>query len=105
MADTPIKVHHIRIDTSRFNYDQLVEAVSYLIKTDDKTLVHCLHGSDRTGTVVAGYRIAAQGWSKEKAIDEFVNGGFGYHSFWFPDLPKLLDSLDVEKFKADVGVK
>jgi len=103
LADTPIKVHHIRIDTSRFNYDQLVEAVSYLIKTDDKTLVHCLHGSDRTGTVVAGYRIAAQGWSKEKAIDEFVNGGFGYHSFWFPDLPKLLDSLDVEKFKADVG--
>ncbi len=105
LGDTPIQRHHIPIDTSRFNYEQLVAAVSYLIKTDDKTLVHCLHGSDRTGTVVAGYRIAAQGWSKAKAIDEFVNGGFGYHSFWFPDLPKLLNSLDVEKFKADVGVQ
>ncbi len=29
-------------------------------------LVHCLHGSDRTGTMVAIYRIAYEGWSKRK---------------------------------------
>jgi len=97
-----IKRYHIPINTSKMTYQQLVKAVSYLIKTDGKTLVHCLHGSDRTGTVIAGYRIGVQGWSKEKAIDEFVNGGFGYHSFWFPNLPKLLESLDVEKFKKDI---
>jgi protein tyrosine/serine phosphatase len=100
-----IKSHHIRVNTSEMSYDQLVEAVSYLVQTDDKTLVHCLHGSDRTGTVIAAYRIGVQGWSKEKAIDEFVNGGFGYHSFWFPNLPRLLESIDVEQFRKDIGVR
>ena len=97
-----IKTYNIGINASRMTYEQLVEAVAYLKNTDAKTLVHCRHGSDRTGTVVAGYRIAIQNWSKEKAIDEFINGGFGYHSFWFANLPSLLKSLDVEKFKKDI---
>ena len=97
-----IKTHDIGINASRMTYKQLVEAVAYLKSTDAKTLVHCRHGSDRTGTVVAGYRIAVQNWSKEKAIDEFINGGFGYHAFWFPNLPTLLRSIDVQKFKQDV---
>jgi len=103
LANTPIKNYHIKINTSKMTYEQLVKAVSYLAHTDAKTLVHCLHGSDRTGTVIAGYRIAVQGWSKEKAIDEFVNGGFGYHAFLFPNLVELLNSLDVEVFKYDVN--
>ncbi len=104
LADTPIKSYHIPINTPSMSYEQLVEAVSYLLKTDGKTLVHCMHGSDRTGTVIAGYRIGVQGWSKEKAIDELINGGFGHHSFWFPNLPKLLNALDVEKFRKDIQV-
>ncbi len=102
IADTPIHYHRIPINTSEMSYEQLVEAVAYLSKARDKALVHCLHGSDRTGTVVAGYRIAINGWSKEKAVDEFKNGGFGYHSFWFPNLPELLNSIDESKFREDV---
>ncbi len=102
LSDTPIKTYHIPVNTSEMSYEQLIKAVSYLLKRDGKTLVHCLHGSDRTGTVIAGYRIGVEGWSKKKAIDEFVNGGFGFHSFWFPNLPKLLNSLDVEQFKKDI---
>ncbi len=102
LSDTPIKTYHIPVNTSEMSYEQLVKSVSYLLKRDGKTLVHCLHGSDRTGTVIAGYRIGVEGWSKKKAIDEFVNGGFGFHSFWFPNLPKLLNSLDVEQFKKDI---
>ncbi len=105
LEGTSIENHHIRVNTSEMSYEQLVKAVSYLVKTDGKTLVHCLHGSDRTGTVIAAYRIGVQGWSKEKAIDEFVNGGFGYHSFWFPNLPRLLKSLDVEQFRKDIGLQ
>ena len=102
LQGTKIKYYRIPINTSKMSYQQLVKAVAFLAKTDGKTLVHCLHGSDRTGTVVAGYRIALEGWSKDKAIDEFINGGYGYHAFWFTNLPKLLESLDVEKFKKDV---
>jgi protein-tyrosine phosphatase len=103
LKGSDIKYHHIPINTSKMSYEQLVEAVAYLSQTKQKTLVHCLHGSDRTGTVVAGYRIAVNGWDKEKAIDEFINGGFGFHSFWFVNLPELLRSIDVDKFKSDVN--
>lgn len=102
LGDLPIDYHRIPINTSKMSYDQLVEAVAYLAKAKGKALVHCLHGSDRTGTVVAGYRMAVNGWGKEKAIDEFINGGFGYHTFWFPNLPKLLESINEEKFREDV---
>ncbi len=35
--------------------------------------VHCLHGRDRTGFVVAAYRMIDQGWSAEKAYQEAVD--------------------------------
>lgn len=42
-------------------------------------VVHCWHGSDRTGAVIAAYRIVQQGWSQHDAIDEMINGGYGFH--------------------------
>jgi protein tyrosine/serine phosphatase len=33
-------------------------------------LVHCQAGSVRTGAVIAGYRIAVQGWSYEEAVED-----------------------------------
>ncbi|MEP6913455.1 MAG: protein-tyrosine phosphatase family protein [bacterium] len=32
--------------------------------------VHCAQGVDRTGTVIAVYRIAHDGWTSEKAKEE-----------------------------------
>jgi protein tyrosine/serine phosphatase len=65
-------------------------------------LVHCQHGSDRTGTMVAIYRIAVEGWTKAQATDEMVNGGFGFHPFW-KDLLRYIDELDVDAIKAEVA--
>jgi protein tyrosine/serine phosphatase len=45
-------------------------------------LVHCWHGSDRTGTMCALYRVIVQGWSKEAAIREMTEGEFGFNPFW-----------------------
>lgn len=42
--------------------------------------VHCQHGADRTGTMVAAYRIVEQGWATEDAAQELPN--FGYHPIW-----------------------
>jgi len=102
IGDLNITYHRIRINTSKMTYEQLVEGVAFLMNADAPVLVHCLHGSDRTGTVVAGYRIAAHGWTKEEALQEFREGGYGYHSFWFPNLPTLILSIDEEKFRRDV---
>jgi len=62
-------------------------------------LVHCWRGSDRTGAVVAAYRIAFQGWTREQAIDELVNGGYGFHAASYPNIVNLIRSLDVAKLK------
>ncbi|MGH9645510.1 MAG: fused DSP-PTPase phosphatase/NAD kinase-like protein [Bryobacteraceae bacterium] len=41
--------------------------------------VHCRRGSDRTGTVLACYRIAHDHWQNQKALDEAKN--YGLSSF------------------------
>jgi len=43
-------------------------------------LVHCQHGADRTGAMVAAYRIFAQGWETERAIEELPR--FGFHAIY-----------------------
>lgn len=67
-------------------------------------LVHCHHGSDRTGIVCAVYRIAVQGWSKEEAIREMREGGFGFHKIW-ENLPKWIQKLDIKSIQEEVGIK
>ncbi len=40
------------------------------------TFVHCLHGRDRTGLMMAVYRVVCEGWEQEKAYAEMVECGF-----------------------------
>jgi protein tyrosine/serine phosphatase len=65
-------------------------------------LVHCQHGSDRTGTMVAIYRIAFEGWTKAQATDEMINGGFGFHPMW-QNLLAYIEELDIDAIKAKVA--
>jgi protein tyrosine/serine phosphatase len=50
------------------------DAIRFLrIATDPArvpVLVHCQHGADRTGSMIAVYRVIVQGWSKDDAIRE-----------------------------------
>lgn len=55
--------------------------------------VHCQHGSDRTGVAIAMYHIFVEGWSKEAAIDELRNGGYGFHFVW-QNIVEYLKELD-----------
>jgi len=52
-------------------FEQVDRALAVL--TDPRrtpVLVHCHYGKDRTGVVIASYRVAVQGWSIEKAAGE-----------------------------------
>ncbi len=61
-------------------------------------LVHCQHGADRTGVMIAAYRVVVQDWSKEDAIREMQRGGYGYHAIW-TNLPRVIRRLDVAKMR------
>lgn len=65
-------------------------------------LVHCQHGADRTGTMIAIYRIAYEGWTKKQATDEMVGGGYGFHPIW-KNLLRYIEKLDVEAIKEKVA--
>jgi protein tyrosine phosphatase (PTP) superfamily phosphohydrolase (DUF442 family) len=46
---------------------------------DKRVFVHCNTGIDRTGMMVAAYRIAEQGWTAEEAMKEMK--AFGFNRF------------------------
>ena len=58
--------------------------------------VHCQHGADRTGTMVAAYRMVFQGWTLEQALAELPN--FGFHRVW-SNLKTFLRGLSFETLR------
>jgi len=62
-------------------------------------LMHCKHGSDRTGLMAAMYRVVVQGWSKEDALSEMTEGGFG-DSTHFKDGIRYMMQADVDKLRT-----
>ncbi|MFJ2537083.1 MULTISPECIES: tyrosine-protein phosphatase [unclassified Pseudomonas] len=62
-------------------------------------LMHCKHGSDRTGLMAAMYRVVVQGWSKEDALNEMTQGGFG-ESGHFKDGIRYMMQADVDKLRT-----
>ena len=83
---------------------QEVRRILTVLNPDDagKVFVHCWRGKDRTGTVVACYRIQHDGWNSKKALAEADSHGMsrverGMRSFimrYTPqDLPVAATSL------------
>jgi protein tyrosine/serine phosphatase len=62
-------------------------------------LMHCKHGSDRTGLMAAMYRVVIQGWTKEEALSEMTQGGFG-DSTDFREGVRYMMRVDVDKLRT-----
>lgn len=61
--------------------------------------IHCRDGRDRTGMMVAAYRVIEEGWSKADAIAEMKKMGFDV--FWSL-LESYVEHLDVAGLKASL---
>jgi tyrosine-protein phosphatase SIW14 len=92
------------IHTKKINEEDLFWVLSAIKQAEKPVLIHCWHGSDRTGGSVAAYRIIDMNWTKKEAINEFRNGGFGYHEDWFPNILELLELLDVAQLKKKLSL-
>src|SRR5689334_2516680 len=65
-------------------------------------LIHCKHGADRTGLMIAMYRIIEQGWSKEAALREMIDGGYGYHRMW-RNIVRYVEQVDIARIRAKLA--
>jgi len=83
------------------------EVVSFLKTATDAgstpVLVHCQHGADRTGVMVAMYRMAVQKWTKKEAISEMTGGDYGFHPFW-RNLIKYVKKADLNHLRRKAGL-
>jgi protein tyrosine/serine phosphatase len=70
--------------------DEQVERVLALINDSQNwpVFVHCNHGKDRTGTIIACYRISHDGWTSEKAKAEAKRYGMSWVQFGMKDYIK-----------------
>ena len=62
--------------------------------------VHCLHGVDRTGTMIALYRMEMEGWSNSDALAEME--WFGAHGL-LHDLRRFVGSYSVTRRALTAG--
>ena len=67
--------------------DQTVARILGLITTAENqpVFVHCKRGSDRTGTIIALYRIDHDGWTSEQAKSEAKQHGIGFWQYKMKD--------------------
>jgi len=58
--------------------DQIGKVLA-LLDGPDATFIHCKLGMDRTGSVVAAYRISRDRWANEKALSEAMSCGLHWY--------------------------
>jgi protein tyrosine/serine phosphatase len=82
-----IKFYNIPFDNWLGPRDKKVEDVLKLINVggNQPVFIHCKRGADRTGTVIAAYRISHDGWTAKQAKSEAKKYHFGWWQFWMDD--------------------
>lgn len=70
--------------------DEEIHAIIEVIKNPEHypVFIHCKRGADRTGTVVAVYRMLHEGWTDKEANREAKQHGIGWWQVWMKDYIK-----------------
>ncbi len=104
LKGTGLKYYRLRMKAWHAEEEDVVAFLKIVNKQKNTPLfVHCEYGADRTGMLVAFYRIIFCGWSKEKAIQEMTQGGFDYHIIW-SNLVTYIRKADIETIKEKAGI-
>jgi protein tyrosine phosphatase (PTP) superfamily phosphohydrolase (DUF442 family) len=79
LAGDDMRSIHIPLRGDRVTDTQVIAVLGAIRagEQDGGVLLHCKHGQNRTGLISAMYRIVYDGWSREEAMAEMLEGGFG----------------------------
>ncbi len=98
LAGLGLNSYRIRARQWNPKTDEIVRAMKVILTPEyQPVFVHCQAGRDRTGLVVAVYRILVDHWSAEDAIAE--RKAFGAWWFWWENKTYLrrLDTADARR--------
>jgi len=95
--------YSVKIVAGNFSDVQIIQSLRIIKDAPKPILIHCYHGSDRTGVVIAMYRIIFQNWTKEKAIDELEHGNYGFHNR-YKNIPAFIRKADIDAFKKALSL-
>ena len=79
-ASLGLDVVHVPMDGTQMPSIEEVDRALEVVLDESRRplLVHCAHGEERTGAVIAAYRVVAEGWEPAAAEKEAVGLGFGF---------------------------
>ena len=103
LGDDAMRRIHIPLRGDRVTDTQVI-TVLRAIRTGEQqggVLVHCKHGQNRTGLISAMYRIVYDGWSREEAMAEMLEGGFGTAER-MEDAVGYMNRVDVDAVKQAI---
>ena len=99
---TALTLHRVKILTWRAGDDHVVKVMRLLRqKENGPFLIHCQHGADRTGLMSAMYRMLEENWTAQEALEELIDGGYGFHSLW-KNIRRYVLEADVSRLRAAV---
>ena len=101
---TDLNLLRRRMNAGSITEDDLRESLKMIRDAEGPVLVHCWHGSDRTGAVCAAYRIVFENWSVESALDEMFYEPFGHHRRIYTNIPELIRSMDWDAMCFELSV-
>jgi len=79
-AELGLELVHIPMDGTKLpSIEEVDRALAVVLDASKRpVLVHCAHGEERTGAVIAAYRVVVEGWNPAAAEAEAVELGFGF---------------------------
>jgi tyrosine-protein phosphatase SIW14 len=89
LVSQPISTWEIYV--AGITQDRLRKIVADISNAAKPILVHCQHGQDRTGLVIAAYEVIVRGWTKNAAMTEAL--AFGYRNWLNYGLNKTWENL------------
>ncbi len=102
LKGTGLLNNSLSVKTWHIEDEDVIKVLKIIGKKENSPfLIHCQHGADRTGVMSAMYRIVVQGWSKDEAIKEMVDGNYGFHPVW-SNIIEYVKNVDTEKIKKGI---
>jgi hypothetical protein len=106
------EVDYFRVGDSEvlavLSWDLLDDHVAHFLAIVDQApkpiYVHCRSGQNRTGVMVAAYRVIVEGEGEDKAIDKAIAEMEGYQGLWFKADAAYIRGLSPER-RADIRRK